>query len=893
MKKDRFGPARFRLKAGLRTFRFWRWLIRFIGVIVPQRFRARFRREWEAELEYREALLARWDRLDWRNKLRLLWRSLGAFWDALWLQSQRLEEDMFQDLRFGLRMLLKNPGFTLVAVFTLALGIGANTAIFSVVNALMLRPLPYPDPGRLVWVDYASSKNTGGEVLSAHFLNWREQNRTLEGIAQFDPTTRTLTGAGEPERVEVGQISAGFFTTLGVHPLPPGRDFTAAEDKTGGERVAILSHGLWRRRYNSDQGIVGKTITLNDSIFTVVGVTPENFRYFRPFDVWIPLAIDLERDLANGNTSSQSTVARLKPGITLGQARAELDTLLQRYETTRLEGRPRIDFRTRLVPLQELLLGDTRRPILVLLGAVGLVLLIACANVANLLLARAATREKELAIRGALGAGRLRLVRQLLTECLLLAMAGSAAGLLLASWLTELLGSLSSTNTLGEMGRVAAITIDLRVLGFTLLITLVTGLLFGFLPALRFSRTDLNVSLKEGGRGGGIHGRGLRNALMISEVALAIVLLVGAGLLIRSFAKLLDVDPGYRAENLLTARIALPPRYSDNSQRAQFYERILQRIAALPGVTAVGATSHLPLTGYNMSAQLRVEGRQTREGENPPSAPVARVNPDYFRTMGIALRAGRLINDSDTQDAPGVALLSETLARRLFPDEDPLGKRLSVAGLGATIIGVVSDIRYTGLDGEVEQAVYLSYRQLPRSGMALVLRGAVEPSSLAPTLRNAVREIDPALPVYDVMTMNERLSNSVAARRFNLLLLGGFAALALLLAGVGVYGVISYVVTQRTHEVGVRMALGAQSADVVRLFIKQGMAMVMFGVALGLIGAFALTRLMKSLLFNVSAIDPLTFVCVALLLSLVALAACYLPARCAAKVDPLLALRHE
>jgi putative ABC transport system permease protein len=874
-------------------FRFWLWLIRFIGVIVPRRFRARFRQEWEAELEYREALLARWDRLDWRNKLKLLWRSLGAFWDALWLQSQRLEEDMFQDLRFGLRILLKNPGFTLVAVFTLALGIGANTAIFSVVNALMLRPLPYPDPERLVWVDYASSGNTGGEVLSAHFLNWREQNQTLEGIAQFDPTTRTLTGAGEPERVEVGQISASFFTTLGVQPLPPGRNFTAAEDKTGGERVVILSHGLWRRRYNSDHDIVGKTITLNDSIFTVVGVTPENFRYFRPFDVWIPLAIDLERDRANGNTSSQSTLGRLKPGITLDQARAELDTLLQRYETTKLEGRPRIDLRPRLVPLQELLLGDTRRPILVLLGAVGLVLLIACANVANLLLARSVTREKELAIRGALGAGRLRLVRQQLTECLLLAMAGSAAGLLLASWLTELLGSLSSINTLGEMGRVAAITIDLRVLGFTLLITLVTGLLFGFLPALRFSRTDLNVSLKEGGRGGGIHGRGLRSALMVSEVALAIVLLVGAGLLIRSFAKLLDVDPGYRAENLLTARIALPPRYSDNSQRAQFYERILQRIAALPGVTAVGATSHLPLTSYNMGAQLRVEGRQPREGENPPSAPVARVNPDYFRTMGISLRAGRLINDSDTQDAPGVALLSETLARRLFPDEDPLGKRLSVAGLGATIIGVVSDIRYTGLDGEIEQAVYLSYRQLPRSGMALVLRGAVEPSSLAPTLRNAVREIDPALPVYDVMTMNERLSNSVAARRFNLLLLGGFAVLALLLAGVGVYGVISYVVTQRTHEVGIRMALGAQSADVVRLFIKQGMAIVIFGVALGLIGAFALTRVMRSLLFDVSASDPLTFACVALLLSLVALAACYLPARRAARIDPLASLRRE
>jgi putative ABC transport system permease protein len=796
---------------------------------------------------------------------------------------------MFQDLRFGFRMLLKNPGFTFVAVLTLALGIGANTAIFSVVNALMLRPLPYPDSERLFWVDYTSSRNTGGEILSPHFLNWQERSQTLKGIAQFESTTRTLTGAGEPERIEVGQVSASFFTTLGVQPLPPGRNFTAAEDKTGGERVAILSHGLWRRRYNGDQDIVGKTITLNNSIFTVVGVTPENFRYFRPFDAWIPLAIDLERDRADGNISSQSTVARLKPGVTLEQARAEMDTLLQSYETTMPEGRQRIDLRTRLVPLQELLLGDTRRPMLVLLGAVGLVLLIACANVANLMLARAGAREKELAIRGALGAGRLRLVRQMLTECLLLAFAGSAAGLLLATWLTKSLGSLSSTNTLGEMGRVASITIDLRVLGFTLLITLVTGLLFGLLPALRFSRTDLNVSLKEGGRGGGSHGRGLRGALLVGEVALAIVLLVGAGLLIRSFAKLLDVDPGYRPENLLTARIALPPRYSDNSRRAQFYEQILQRLAALPGVASVGATSHLPLLGYNLGAMLSVEGRA------PLDVPISSVNPDYFRTMGIGLRAGRLLNDRDTQDAPSVTVLSETLARRLFPNQDPIGKRFKLPGSGAeltTVVGVVSDVRHKGLDRDIENALYLSYRQAPR-GMALVLRSAVEPSSLAQALRNAVHEIDPALPVYDVMTMNERLSNSVAARRFNLQLLGGFAALALLLAGVGVYGVISYVVTQRTHEVGIRMALGAQSSDVLRLFIKQGMAMVTLGVALGLIGAFALTRVMKSLLFDVSAIDPPTFACVALLLSLVALAACYLPARRASRIDPLASLRRE
>ncbi|HKQ78776.1 MAG TPA: ABC transporter permease [Blastocatellia bacterium] len=877
-------------------FRFWLWLIRFIGVIVPRRFRDRFRREWEAELEYREALLSRWDRLNWRNKLKLLWLSLGAFWDALWLQSQRLEEDMIQDLRFGLRMLIKNPGFTIVAVLTLALGIGANTAIFSVVNALILRPLPYPDPDRLVWVDYTSSRNTGGEILSAHFLNWQEQSQTLESIAQFDPTTRTLTGAGEPERVEVGLVSASFFGTLRAQPLPPGRNFTTAEDKTGGERVAILSHGLWQRRYNSDQNIVGKTITLNDSNFTVVGVAPANFRYFRPFDVWTPLAIDLERDRANDNTSSQSTVARLKPGVTLERARVELDTLLQRYETTRSDGSPRVNLRTRLMPLQDLLLGDTRRPMLVLMGAVGLVLMIACANVANLLLARSVAREKELVIRSALGASRLRLTRQLLTECLLLAFAGGLTGLLLASWLTSLIGSLNSANTFGDIGRVAAITIDSRSLGFTTLISLVTGLFFGILPALRFSRPDLNVSLKEGGRGGGSHGRGFRNALMVSEVTLAIVLLVGAGLLIRSFVKLLGVDPGYRAENLLTARLALPPRYRDNSQRAQFYEQILQRLAALPGVTAVGVTSHLPLTGYNMGSTLRVEGRSFQEGENPPSAPVARVNPDYFRAMGIGLRAGRLFNDGDTQGAPSVAMLSETLARRLFPNEDPLGKRLSVGGLGAeltTVIGVVSDIRYTGLDGEIEQAVYLSYRQLPRSGMALVLRGEVEPSSLVPALRNAVREIDPALPVYNTLTMNERLSDSVASHRFHLLLLGGFGALALLLAGVGVYGVISYVVSQRTREIGIRMALGAKRSDVARLFIKQGMALVALGVALGLLAAFALTRVMTSLLFNVGANDPLTFAGVALLLSLIALAACYLPARRASQIDPIAALRRE
>jgi putative ABC transport system permease protein len=875
-------------------FRFWLWLIRLVGVLVPRRLRADWRQEWEAELRYREMMLAEWDKLDWFHKFDLLRRSLGAFWDALLLQPQRWEDEMFQDLRFGIRMMLKHKGFTAVTVLTLALGIGANTGVFSVVNALILRPLPYPDSERLVWVEEVS-KQTGASQAAwgGHFLAWQPQSQTLAGIAAIDNSTRTLTGAGEPERVEVGQVSSGCLPVLGVQPLPGGRNFTASEDSPGGGRVAILSYGLWQRRFGGAPDIVGRSVTLNDVNFTVIGVLPADFRFFYRFDVWVPLALDPQQQLAGEARYYGTTVARLKPGVSLERAQAEMDTVQQGYEMTRPEGRPRIECRTRLVPLQEHFLGDQRRPLLVLVGAVALVLLIACANVANLLLARAVTRQKELAIRAALGAGRLRLVRQMLTECLLLALVGGAAGLLLASWLTKLLGSFNSTDTFGEIGRLAAITIDRRVLGFTLLSSLVTGLLFGLLPALQLASPNLNASLKEGGRGSGSHGRSLRSALLVSEVALAIVLLIGAGLLIRSFGKLLNVDPGYRAENLLTARVALPPRYRDDEQRVQFYERVRQRLAALPGVASVGVTSHLPLTGYNMGAGLRVEGRTPQPGVAEVSAPVARVNPDYFRTMGIPLRAGRLFDDGDTEGAPGVAVLSQTLARRLFPDEDPLGKRFSMGDRSATVIGVVNDIRYTGLDGEVEPAVYLSYRQLPRAGMALLLRSAVEPASLAPGLRSAVHEVDPALPVYDVMTMEERLSNSVAARRFNLLLLGGFAALALLLACVGVYGVISYVVTGRTHEIGIRMALGAQSADIVRLFIKQGMALVTLGVGIGLVGAYALTRVMSSLLFGVLANDARTFAGVTLLLSLVALLACYLPARRAARIDPLGALRHE
>jgi putative ABC transport system permease protein len=881
------------LRHKFKTFKPYLWLITALGVIVPKRLRAEWRQEWQAELRSREALLEDWDRLNWQTRLDLLWRSLGAFRDALVLQPRRLEEEMFHDIRIGARTLAGDPGFTAIALITLALGIGANTAIFSVVNALILKPLPYANPDRLVWIGEVSPDRPGDFVPGAHFLEWTEQSETLEQIAAYNPTSAILTGAGEPERLDANRVSAGFFAALGVR-LALGRAFVAQDDLPGAAPVAIISHSLWQRRFGADPNVIGRSIQLDDKSYTVVGVLPAGFRFSEPFELWIPLALDPKQERGNVMTSILSSFGRLRPGVTRATAESELDTIRSRYEASRPPNSLAFGGAVRLMSLHQKLVGDTGRLLLILLGAVSLILLIACANVANLLLSRGAGRQKEFAIRAALGAGRLRLMRQMITESLLLAVCGGVVGLCLGFLLTKGVVSLASAATLGEISRVETIDIDPRVLGFTLIVSLITGLLFGLAPALQISSPALNDSLKEGGRGSRFHRGGVRQALMVTEVALSIVLLIGAGLLIRSFANLLRVNPGYRPDNLLTMRLSLPePRYEERARREAFYSEILQRISGLPGVQSVGAINHLPLTDFMLGGWLRIPGRPVTT--NQPPTPMAIVSPDYFRAIGIPLRAGREFTDRDDSQSPRVLILSESLASACFPGENPLGKQVWVPGPGKdtpTVVGVVGDIRHKGLDQDVTPQVYQPYRQFAPGSMALVIRAA-RPMGLAPAVRDQVLAIDQALAVGEIQTMQQRLSGSTSPRRLNLMLLGLFATLALALSAVGVYGVIAYVGAQRKHEIGIRMALGAEAADVRRLLIGQGMILVGAGVLLGLGAALGLTRVMNSLLFGVSATDPLTLAGVSVLLAIVGLAACYKPARAAARVDPMAALRCD
>ena len=797
----------------------------------------------------------------------------------------------WQDIRYGVRGLWKSPGFVAAAVLVLALGIGANSAIFSVVNAVLLRPLPYRNAARLVWVGGKVGSNPRASVSPADFVDYRAQSSSFEEFAASTSVSfpLNLTGAGEPERLTGYLVTTNYFRAFGVQPLL-GRAFNPEEERTAsGAPVVVLSYGLWQRRFGADPSVVGKTVTIDGKGATVIGVAPQSFQYPAGTEIWAPLSFD-SPEMKVRRAHFLRPVGLLKPGVTAAQAQAETDAIARRLEQQYPESNT--NWSLNLVPLQEQVVGNVRTSLWVLLGAVGFVLLIACANVANLMLARATARHKEIAIRTALGASRGRVVRQLLTESLLLSLAGGAVGVLLAMWSVDALVSLAQ----GNVPRAAEVGVDARVLGFTLAVSVLTGAVFGLFPALRASKPDLNEVLKEGGRSsaGARHNR-VRSSLVVAEVALALMLLVGAGLLIRSFVGLQQVNPGFDARGVLTTRISLSrSKYAKPEQGAQFFDELQQRVAALPGVEAVGTISELPLSGQPNDTYFTVAEHPPQDSKEQVTADFRRTNHGYFRAMSIPLLRGRGFTEQEARADAKVTVINETLARSFFPDEDPVGKHLVIETDGKApyeIVGVVADVRHRSLDAGVYQMMYVP--TLKVSNNNLVVRTASDPAGLASAVRQQVAAIDRDQPVSTIRTMADVLSESVAQQRFRTTLLGGFASVALLLAAVGIYGVISYSVTQRTHEIGVRMALGAQRRDVVRLVVRGGLGLTLLGVGLGLAGSFALTRVMSGLLFGVSATDPLTYAGITLLLTSVALLACYRPARRATRVDPMIALRYE
>jgi putative ABC transport system permease protein len=800
----------------------------------------------------------------------------------------------WQDIRFGVRVLLKSPLFTAVAVLVIALGIGANTAIFSVVNAVLLRPLHFESPEQLVRV-FGTNPRRNSFSRPYSYLNFsdlRAQNGSLEALAAFSGTSAALSGTDAPEQITGVLASGDIFRVLKTKPLL-GRLLSPEDEKAGGAPVAVISYGLWQRRFGSDPNVVGRQIKLDGKEREIIGVTPSDFRFefvTAAADFWTP--IDPQADgFQSRGAIFLDVIGRLKPGVSVEQAQADMKGVMGRLEQEYPNQNAGIGIR--LSGAQEELVGDLRPTLLVLLGAVGFVLLIACANVANLLLARAAGRGREIAVRVALGASRARIVRQLLTESTLLACVGGLLGLLFALWGVDLLSSFIPQ----DVPRFDQTSLDLRVLGFTLGASLLTGILFGLAPAIHSARLDMNESLKEGGRSA-TEGRGrsrVHNLLVVSEVALSLVLLVGAGLLIKSFIKLRNTDPGFDPRNTLSASLSLAPvRYAKDEQVTQFYDQLIERVSALPGVESVGAVSPLPLSGNGMSYSFNVLDRP----EPPPgqglSASARFVTPGYFRAMGIPLRRGRIFTEQDRADTPPVFVVNEAFARTYFSGEEPLGKRmrLGFGKLAGEIVGVVGDVRGNSLSAPAIPEYYISQSHAASGDMSLVVRTSTsDPAAITPALRGVVREMDKDQPLYEVRTMNALVSQSVARQRFSMTLIGVFAALALALAAVGIFSVMSFLVAQRTHEIGIRMALGAQTSDILRMVLGHGMTLTLVGVGLGLAAAYGLTRLMSGLLFGVSATDPVTFGGVAVLLASVALLACYAPARRATKVDPMVALR--
>jgi len=875
-------------------------LIALFGVIVPRRLRANWRQEWEAELRHREALLSEWDRLDWRARLDLLRHSTSAFWDAVWLQPKRLEDEMFQDLRFGVRMLLKNPGFTAIAVLTLALGIGANTAIFSVINAVLLRPLPYGEAERLVFVGHSWGDGAPRIISSLNYLDCRDQNQVFENTALVSWWGANLTGEGQPERLTGLQVSAGFFETLKIQPIL-GRAFLPEDDRPGHDQVVILSYGLWQRRFGGDSQVLGRSVTLDDKIYSIIGVAPADFRFFPTGKLEIikpgAPAPEMSRPY-HRHWESFNMIARLKPGITFEQGQADLKAVTERIRQQNPRWYPpESPWGLAARPLQEYFFGDLRRPLFLLWGAVGFVLLIACANVANLALARATSRRKEFSVRLAVGANRFRLMRQVLTENVMLALIGGGLGCLLALWGISALVSLEPTKVFQAV-RVRA---DSAVLWFSLGISLLTGVMFGLFPAIRYSKANLAEAMKEGARSAGerFRLRSPKSILVVVEVALSLLLLVGAGLLLRSFDKVLRVNPGFDPQGLLSFYISLPEfRYKTAAQVNGFYQQAFANIKAIPGVEEVGSIDNPPLTGGNSRNIFAIEGRKYGPAQAPPSGTVSGATPDYFRTMKIPLLAGRYFTEQDTAAAPNVVIIDELLAQRHFAGQNPTGQRMSIGGdtrRWREIIGVVGHVKHGGLDEAPGDAQYYypTFQGEQENGAAVIIRAGVDPLTLVSAVQDAIQKIDKDQPIFGVTTMTQNLRDMTAQRRFLVLLLSIFAGTALALAAIGLSGVIAYSVSQRTHEIGIRMALGAQASDVLRLIIVQGLKLILIGAALGLASALALTRLLTDLLFDVKPTDPITFAVIPLLLVGVALLASYLPARRATKVDPMVTLRHE
>ena len=803
---------------------------------------------------------------------------------------------LLQDLRYAGRMLRQNRAFSAIAIIALALGIGANTAIFTVVNAVLLRALPFPHPEQLVML-YDSYPKIGLDTATVSPLvlkYYQENSRTLANITAFSEfrAPQNLTGSGEPERVHSVSVTGPFFDTLGVPPAL-GRGFTVQEDQPGANRVVVLSNSLWKQRYGSNPAILGTSITLDDQNYTVIGVAPAGFELPKQAQLWVPFGFTDKQWQSMGEF--MTVIGRLKPGVTLAQLQAEnasfTEAMLKRAG---IPAEQAGGFHTVAFPMRDRVVGNVRPALLVLLGAVGCVLLIACANVANLLLARATGRQKEIAIRAALGASRWRMMQQLLTESVLLALIGGVLGIGIAYWGVDALLDLVPMG----LPSFYPVTLDGRVLAFALGLSIFTGLLFGALPALQVSRTVSSDAMKEGSRGGTATGarQRVRAILVVTEFALALVLLAGAGLLIKSFVRMQQMDTGFDATRLLTFEISLPQaKYQQDAQVRDFYQQLLPQLEALPGVSSASASSSLPLEG-GWTQSFDIEGLPMTPG---PHAYMQTISPGYLPTMRIPLLRGRAFSDSDNQDAVPVALIDSTLAQMYFGKVDPIGKRINLSPGGGKpewhqVIGIVADVKRSGgLQAEHKGLAYFPIAQMPERGLFIELRAQGDPQALVSAARATVQRLDPQQPIYDIRTMEQVIAEFAAQPRFNMLLLGLFAALALVLAAVGIYGVVSYAVSQRTHEIGIRMALGAERGDVLRMVLGQGMKMAAIGVVCGFLGSVVATRALAGMLYGVNTTDPLTFAVVALLLSLVALLACYMPARRATRVDPMIALRYE